>query len=79
MIVDAHSHIFPEVRGLVRAGPTRGLDYGGIGVGDETVQLFPPYNEKTEFAAEMLLANIDWAGVDKVVLLQGPSYGECNQ
>jgi predicted TIM-barrel fold metal-dependent hydrolase len=26
----------------------------------------------------MLLANMDWAGVDKVILLQGPFYGECN-
>jgi predicted TIM-barrel fold metal-dependent hydrolase len=27
----------------------------------------------------MLIANLDWAGVDMAVLLQGPFYGECNQ
>ncbi len=25
-----------------------------------------------------MLANLDWAGVDRAVLLQGPFYGECN-
>ena len=78
MIIDAHSHIFPEVRGSAGAGPTRGLGYGRIAVGNEEIQLLPPYNETTVFTSEMLVANMDWAGVDKVVLLQGPFYGECN-
>ena len=52
--------------------------YGRIAVGDEETQLLPPYNEKTVFTPEMLIANMDWAGVDKAVLLQGPFYGECN-
>ena len=78
MIVDSHVHIFPEVRGLVGAGPTRGLGYGRIAIGDGEMQLLPPYGEKTVFTAEMLLANMDWAGVDKAVMLQGPFYGACN-
>ena len=78
MIIDAHAHIFPEVRGATGAGPSRGLGYGRIAVGDEKTQLLPPYNEKTVFTPEMLIANMDWAGVDKAVLLQGPFYGECN-
>ena len=79
MIIDAHSHIFPEVRGQTAVGPTRGLGYGRIAVGDTEIQLFPPYGERTVFTPDMLMANMDWAGVDKVVLLQGPFYGECNQ
>jgi hypothetical protein len=79
MIIDAHSHIFPEVRGQTAAGPTHGLGYGRIAVGDAEIQLLPPYGERTVFTPDMLLANMDWAGVDKVVLLQGPFYGECNQ
>ena len=78
MIIDAHSHIFPEVRGATGRGPTRGLGYGRIAVGDEETQLFPPYNQTTVFTPEMLIANMDWAGVDKAVLLQGPFYGEYN-
>ena len=78
MIIDAHSHIFPEVRGATGAGPSRGLGYGRIAVGNEKTQLLPPYNETTVFTPEMLIANMDWAGVDKAVLLQGPFYGECN-
>ena len=56
----------------------RGPGYGRIAVGGEETQLLPPYNEKTVFTPEMLIANMDWAGVDKAVLLQGPFYGECN-
>ena len=78
MIIDAHAHIFPGVRGATGRGPTRGPGYGRIAVGDEETQLLPPYNEKTVFTPEMLIANMDWAGVDKAVLLQGPFYGECN-
>ncbi len=78
IIIDAHSHIFPEVRGATGTGSTRGLGYGRIAIGDEETQLLPPYNETTVFTPKMLLANMDWASVDKAVLLQGPFYGECN-
>ena len=78
MIIDAHAHIFPVVQGSTGTGTTHGPGYGRIAVGDEETQLLPPYNETTVFTPEMLLANMDWAGVGKAVLLQGPFYGECN-
>ena len=78
MLIDAHTHIFPQVRGLVAAGPTRSLGYGRITIGDQEQQLFPPYGEKTCFTPEMLLTNMDWAGVERAVLLQGTFYGPCN-
>ena len=78
MILDAHSHIFPTVRGRVGTGPTRSLGYGRIQFGDAEEQLLPPYNKETEYTPEMLVANMDWAGVDRAVLLQGTAYGECN-
>ena len=78
MIVDVHSHIFPRVQGQIGTGPTRSLGYGRIQFGDEVVQLMPPYNAETVYSPEMLVANMDWAGVDKAVLLQGTAYGECN-
>lgn len=79
MMVDAHAHVFPQVRGLIGAGPTRSLGYGRIAIGARAEQLLPPYNEKTAFTPQMLVANMDWAGVERAVLLQGPFYGECNQ
>lgn len=77
-IVDAHAHIFPQIQGQVGSGPTKGLGYGRMLVGSDEIQLMPAHNEETVYSAEMLLANMDWAGVERAVLLQGPFYGECN-
>lgn len=79
MIVDAHAHICSEFRGRTRGGNTRSLSYGRISIGKREVQFLPPYQEKTRFTAEMLLANMAWAGVERAMLLQGPTYGECNE
>lgn len=70
MLIDVHAHIFPEIQGLVAGGTTRGLGYGHVAVGDKEIQMMPPLNERTESTHEMLIANMDWAGVDKAVLLQ---------
>ena len=79
MIVDSHTHVFPEIIGRIGDGPTRGLAYGRVRIGDrQTIQTLPVFCRKTAFTAEALLANMDWAGVDKAVLLQGSFYGECN-
>ena len=77
-IVDAHAHVFPKVQGQIGAGPTRGLGYGRIQVGSEEIQLMPAHNEETVYTGEMMVANMDWAGVERAVLLQGTFYGECN-
>ncbi|NLG27122.1 MAG: amidohydrolase [Chloroflexi bacterium] len=78
MLIDVHAHIFPAVAGQVGAGPTRGLGYGRIRVGDRVEQLMPPCGARTVFSAETLMASMDWAGVDRAVLLQGTFYGPCN-
>ena len=78
MIIDAHAHIMTAVNGMTARGPTRSLAWGVVRWGDETIQLLPPFNEATSFPAEALLAQMDWAGVDRAVLLQGPFYGEAN-
>jgi len=78
MIIDAHAHIFPEVNGLNIDGPTRGLGYGRLGIGARSWQALPPLNAQVEHTPEMLITHMDWLGVDKAVLLQGPFYGECN-
>ena len=79
MIVDAHAHICREFCGRTKRGDTRSLSYGRVGIGKREIQFLPPYQETTQFTAEMLLANMEWAGVDRAMLLQGPTYGECNE
>lgn len=79
MIIDAHAHIMPEVRGQTISGSTRSLNYGRISWGEREIRLMPPMPGKTMFPPEVLLENMDWAGVDKAVLLQGPFYGEANE
>ncbi len=79
MIVDAHAHICREFCGRTQNGDTRSLTYGRVAIGEREIQFVPPYQGKTQFTAEMLLANLDWAGVDRAILLQGPTYGECNE
>ena len=78
MIIDAHAHIMTTVHGTTARGATRSLPWGRVRWGEETIQLLPPFNEATTFPAEALLAQMDWAGVDRAVLLQGPFYGEAN-
>ena len=78
MIIDAHAHIFPGVNGQVGNGPVRGQSFGRITVGAQARQLLPPLNARVEHTPDMLIAHMDWIGVDKAVLLQGPFYGECN-
>ena len=79
MIIDAHAHIFPSVNGLNGAGPTLGRGLGRITIGGRPPQqLLPPLSTHLEHTPEMLIAHMDWLGVDKAVLLQGPFYGECN-
>ena len=79
MLVDAHNHIFPRIHGLNASGLTRGLGYGRAMIGADEVQVTPPFGEGLAYTPETLLANMDWAGVDRAVLLQGPFYGECNR
>jgi predicted TIM-barrel fold metal-dependent hydrolase len=79
VIIDAHVHAFERMNGQLGAGAIRGLGYGMVAIGDaQTTRLLPPLSADTTFTAEMLLRSMDWAGVDKAVLLQGPFYGDLN-
>ena len=78
MIIDAHAHIMTAVKGKTASGPTRSLAWGKARWGERTIQLLPPFNEATAFPAEALLAQMDWAGVERAALLQGPFYGEAD-
>lgn len=79
MIIDAHAHTWRRVNGRVGGGRTRSRTYGRVQVGDKPpTRLMPPFNRVTTFPIEVLLEQMDWAGVDKAVLLQGSFYGEEN-
>lgn len=76
MIIDAHAHIMTAVQGRSEKGRTRSASWGRVLWGDDSYQLLPPFKAFTAFPAEALMAQTDWAGVERAVLLQGPFYGE---
>ena len=79
MLIDAHTHIFPRIHGRIKSGPTRELAYGRVAIAENVIQALPPIIESAHHTPEMLIASLDWASVDRAILLQGPFYGECNQ
>lgn len=80
MIIDAHAHVYPEVRGRTKGGETRSVGYGKMSVGGiPGGRVLPPHAIETKFTPEMLIEYMDWGGVDRTMLLQGPFYGECNR
>lgn len=78
VIIDAHVHVVDSVHGLTKSGPTRSLEFGKIRWGREELRLLTPCSSPTAFSAETLIAHMDWAGVDKAVVLQGGFYGDKN-
>jgi len=78
VIVDAHAHVFRRLRGRIGSGEVAGLKQGRALVAGREEQVLPPFPGPTRFTVETLLAHMDWAGVGKAVLLQGPFYGEDN-
>jgi len=79
LIIDAHAHIFCRICGRIGSGLVQDIGFGQVQInGHEPFQLLPPIMEQTTFPAEVLLKCMEWAGVDKAVLLQGPFYGDLN-
>jgi predicted TIM-barrel fold metal-dependent hydrolase len=78
MIVDVHAHIFHRLHGQIASGPTVGLGWGRARMGADGIQMTPPMGPETAHPVEALIANMDWAGVDRAVLLQGTYYGQVN-
>ena len=80
MLIDAHAHIFPSVNGHIGEGKTRSIGFGRMQVGDGHIaRVLPPDAKQTTYPPEVLIQYMDWAGVEKTVLLQGTFYGECNR
>lgn len=78
VIVDAHIHLFDRVEGTNADGPTASAPFGRVATRTGTIQFMPPWFRETSFPADVILEMMDFAGVDKGVLLQNPLIGIVN-
>ncbi|MBM3475117.1 MAG: amidohydrolase [Armatimonadetes bacterium] len=79
MIIDAHMHVCPRVGGTDDRLPYQARAYGQAEGAKGLVQLLPPSFERTDSPPELALAHMDWIGVDRAFLVQGPMYGYHNK
>lgn len=78
MVIDIHAHIYPKVAGITGGAPMTSEPLGRVKVGNEVRQFLPPAFELTHSTPEMLLAYMDWVGIDKALLMPNPYYGYFN-
>lgn len=76
MIVDVHVHSFDELAGLVGRGKVKPTAFGKVryGTGEEQCMM-PPLSTDTSFLGKVLVECMNWAGVEKTMILQGNLYG----
>ena len=67
MIIDSHVHLWKTQHGRVDGRPVFSLGGGKSDFGGEVRQMTPPYMLNGENTAEMLIANMDYAGVSRAV------------
>lgn len=70
MIIDAHTHLWKKQNGRVDGRPVIALQNGKSNFGGETRQMMPPYMINCENTADMLISNMDYAGVNGAVITQ---------
>jgi predicted TIM-barrel fold metal-dependent hydrolase len=56
----------------------KALGFGRVEWGGRVMQMLPPSFARTCSTAEMALAHMAWAGVDRAFAVQGNYYGACN-
>jgi hypothetical protein len=69
MIIDAHTHLWKAQTGRRDSAPVRSLKNGLSDFGGEIRQMMPPYMLDGENSPEMLIANMDYAGVSGAVVV----------
>lgn len=69
MIIDAHVHLWKKQTGMVGGKTVLGIGGGKSDFGGEIRQMMPPYLDY-ENTAEILLRNMDYAGVSAAVVTQ---------
>ncbi len=70
MIIDAHTHLWKKQNGFVNGKQVFSLENGKSNFGGEIRQMMPPYMINGANTADMLIANMDYAGVNGVVITQ---------
>lgn len=76
MLIDSHAHIIEHLSGVGARGEVRAIGGGRVRFLDgQEMQVIPPGLGDTGFPAEMLLAQMEQAHVDRAVLLHGLLYG----
>lgn len=70
MIIDAHTHLWKEQNGFVDGRKVFSLSNGKSDFGGEIRQMMPPYMLNGVNTAEMLISNMDYAGVNGAVITQ---------
>lgn len=78
-VVDIHTHVYPRVSGITQGQPMAGIGLGRVKIGNRTVQFLPPSFEHSRSTYEMLIAYMDWCGVEKAILMANPYYGYHNE
>jgi predicted TIM-barrel fold metal-dependent hydrolase len=69
MIIDAHAHLWKTQTGRRDNSPVRSLENGLSDFGGEIRQMMPPYMISGENSPEMLIANMNYAGVNAAVIV----------
>lgn len=70
MIIDAHVHLWKKQDGRVGGKPVFSVGNGKSDFGGEIRQMLPPYMLNGENTADMLISNMDLAGVSGAVAVQ---------
>lgn len=70
MIIDAHTHLWKKQNGRVDGKSVYALENGKSNFGGEIRQMMPPYMINCENTADMLISNMDYAGVNSAVITQ---------
>lgn len=79
MIIDAHTHLWKKQNGRVNGKPVTAHKNGKSDFGGEIRQMMPPYMVNGENTADMLISNMDYAGVNGAVITQEEIDGNQDQ
>lgn len=79
LLIEAHGHVWDKIHGRrFDTAANTPLSYGKTKIGDEIVQFMPPEFADCRCPIEVVQGYEELFGIDKVVLLQTPCYGEQN-
>ncbi len=74
-IIDIHAHVYEKIAGITEGQPMSSTAMGRVTVGNQERQLLPPSFEYSRSTGEMLIAHMDWCGIEKALLMPNPYYG----